>query len=204
MRVGSVPLVFASLSRLRAAVAGHLFDRIPSVDSRGVAPPSGSQAWHLALAVLILLGPFPSHAARPFTMTVERNSTCNNGEVTGRLLVNDAEIARTLELPWRENANSISQIPAGTYRAFIRTDGPLRWRVELKDVKDRSNVQLHIGNYPRQTQGCILLGTSITSAGGTCATENSGRALAEIRDAMQKASDNGVSSQQLDITVIVG
>lgn len=162
-----------------------------------------SRLWRIVLPVLFLASAFPSFAARPFTMTVEREATCNKGEVTGRLLVDGTEVAKTFELPWRNNEEDISQIPPGTYPAFIRSDGDLGWRIELMNVPDRVNVQLHVGNYTSQTKGCILLGTSITRSGSTCATQGSRAALEAVRKAMQKASDNGISSQRLAITVVV-
>lgn len=203
MRVG-----FASSLKLRAR--GHwatsplplLGTSLICVD-RDDGRSKASRLWRIVLAVLFLASAFPSYAARPFTMTVERNATCNNGEVTGRLLVDGTEVAKTFELPWRNNEKDISQIPPGTYPAFIRSDGDLGWRVELRNVPDRVNVQLHVGNYTSQTEGCILLGTSITRSGSTCATHGSRPAFEAVRQSMQKASDNGVSSQRLAITVVV-
>lgn len=52
------------------------------------------------------------------------------------------------------------RIPAGTYRAHTRTDGHLGWRIELEGVPGRTNIQIHRGNYPGDTTGCILVGTS--------------------------------------------
>jgi hypothetical protein len=204
MRVGLDPSLATHLrgQQLSAALL-PLLDR-PSLCVRSDdRPAKHAGSWRTALAVLFLVSALPSYAARPFTMTVERNATCNNGEVTGRLLVAGSEVAKTLELPWRNNEEDISQIPPGSYPAYIRSDGLLGWRVELRDVPDRDNVQLHIGNYSRQTKGCILLGTRIAISGGTCATESSGAALEVVREAMQKASADGVSSQQLAITVVV-
>lgn len=52
------------------------------------------------------------------------------------------------------------RIPAGTYQAHTRTDGHLGWRIELEGVPGRTNIQIHRGNYPSDTTGCILVGTS--------------------------------------------
>lgn len=49
-------------------------------------------------------------------------------------------------------------IPTGEYKAFMR-ESPSNGRViELKNVKNRSYIQIHVGNYLRDTQGCILVG----------------------------------------------
>ena len=69
-------------------------------------------------------------------------------------------IAYTLELPWRNDLNEISSIPAGTYSAVVRDDGPLGWRMELLNTGKRKNIQIHIGQWPRQTEGCVLIGIS--------------------------------------------
>ncbi len=155
-------------------------------------------------AIVVAVAADFSAAPRTFTLTVQRNMTCKDGSTNGRLLVGGNEIARTLEPALPGN-----RIPAGSYQGVIRTDGDLGWRVELKDVKGWEAVQIHKGNYPSNTKGCILVGTGITGATDpktgqeTCMVTNSADALAKIQAAMQKASDSGVSSQGLAITITV-
>jgi len=79
----------------------------------------------------------------------------------GYLAVNDSVIAYTLELPNKANKKYISSIPKGEYSAFIRTDGKKGWRLELLDVPNRDNVQIHLGNFLDDIDGCILLGTKV-------------------------------------------
>ncbi len=67
----------------------------------------------------------------------------------------------TLELPWKENERGISCIPAGTYEAFKRMSPKNGSVIELLNVKDRSNIQIHRGNYTRQIEGCVLVGDSV-------------------------------------------
>ena len=67
----------------------------------------------------------------------------------------------TLELPDKNNQSNVSCIPEGTYKAFKRvspSNGPC---VELKDVPNRTYIQIHSGNYTRNIQGCILVGDAI-------------------------------------------
>ncbi len=65
-----------------------------------------------------------------------------------------------LELPWKDNKRSISCIPEGVY-----------WMIKMKptekrpytyfmilDVKDRSAILNHPGNFTRQIKGCQLPG----------------------------------------------
>jgi hypothetical protein len=154
------------------------------------------------LALLPVAGP-----AKTFTLTVQRLMTCNDGATGGALFVAGREVARTLELPLRNDEQFISRVKAGVYPARVRTEGTKGWRIELLDVPNHDDVQLHIGNFPSDTQGCILVGTEVKEAPDpasgkkTCTTQGSATALAKIRAEMQAASDDSVSSQALDITV---
>lgn len=68
----------------------------------------------------------------------------------------------TLEPPWRENRPFESCIPPGVYKGFKRIKGTGKWDydvIELLEVPGRKNIQLHAGNYPKNTTGCVLLGS---------------------------------------------
>lgn len=76
-----------------------------------------------------------------------------------------AEFA-TLELLWRNNAENISRIPAGHY--------VMRWLWSAKHdcfcwhiigVPQRDNIECHVGNFPRDTLGCVLLGEGVNHDG---------------------------------------
>ena len=158
-------------------------------------------AWKgIVLAVLAMPGVC---LAVPFEIVIQRNLSCNSGEAGGALYVAGQEVARTLELPWRDNQAQVSRVPAGSYQAKIRADGALRWRVELRDVPNRTHVQLHVGNYPRQTEGCVLVGEDVSSSNGTCSLKNSAKAMEALKEAMDQASDDGISSQPLEIRVTI-
>ena len=88
---------------------------------------------------------------------------------------------QTLELPWRENKRSISCIPAGEYPVEIRMSpkyGQIYW---VKDVKDRTFILIHSGNwagdtskgYKTHVNGCILLGQRRGLLSGQWAVLNS-------------------------------
>ncbi len=71
----------------------------------------------------------------------------------------DAEICKTLELPWKDNVHNQSCIPPGTYTAHKRPSPKRGYEVyELDHVLGRGNIQIHIGNLPKDTDGCILVG----------------------------------------------
>lgn len=76
-------------------------------------------------------------------------------------------VCYTLELPWLNNAHGISCIPTGLYHGD-RFQSPHRatevWK--LRDVPGRGDIELHTGNLPHDTEGCILLGTLFGSVNG--------------------------------------
>jgi len=72
----------------------------------------------------------------------------------------------SLELPWKDNQQNISCIPAGNYTVRIRMSpkyGRIYWILE---VPGRSYILIHSGNwagdvskgFKTHTNGCILLG----------------------------------------------
>lgn len=77
----------------------------------------------------------------------------------GTLYIDGVRFCDTLELPWRGNARRVSCIPEGEYTLEMRRS-PKFGRVlpELLHVPSRDAILIHRGNYPRDTQGCILLG----------------------------------------------
>jgi hypothetical protein len=92
-----------------------------------------------------------------------------------------APIGSTLELPWRNNLNEISRIPAGLFTASTRDNGDKGWRIQLDVVPGRKLVQIHLGNFPANTIGCILLGTGRAPNNG-CAITGSQTALSQLRE----------------------
>lgn len=69
--------------------------------------------------------------------------------------------ACTLELPYVSNEKNISCIPAGYYIAQYRKSPSNGDVIELKNVPNRSYIQIHAGNYTSQIEGCILVGDSL-------------------------------------------
>ncbi len=100
-----------------------------------------------------------TYNSRCQNVTIKRDNV-KSGCITGFLYVNGDLICVTLELPWKDNNTDASCVPYGTYYGNFRYDKSDKWRIELLDVPKRSSVQIHIGNYPWETTGCILVGTS--------------------------------------------
>lgn len=93
-------------------------------------------------------------------MNIKLNTWVQNDCTLGRLSCGDLHCF-TLELPWENNIKSISCIPSGTYRV-TKYDSPTKDNVLLlHDVRGRTYIEIHAGNYTRQIQGCILVGNGI-------------------------------------------
>jgi len=67
----------------------------------------------------------------------------------------------TLELPNLHNKRNVSSIPTGEYKAFKRYTRK-QWLLQLKDVPNRSGIQIHKGNFYTQIEGCVLVGRTFT------------------------------------------
>jgi hypothetical protein len=83
----------------------------------------------------------------------------NDVRTLGAMFDGEERLCETLELPWRDNQRGISCIPEGVYEckmAHSPSRGyPVYW---LQNVPGRQDVQIHIGNFPKDIRGCILLG----------------------------------------------
>lgn len=136
------------------------------------------------------------------SITVERKF--ENDECTmGYLFVNDSLICYSLERADMSNSKNISRIPLGTYKGFIRTDGSKGWRIELLNVPNRENIEIHIGNYTFQITGCTLIGTDAKSE--NCTVQNSAVAINKLKNALIKMNANldldSNSTEQYSITI---
>jgi hypothetical protein len=114
-----------------------------------------------ALLQLSLEGDTGRHMS-DFNIVINR-TRINSASLGGELSIGGRRICYTLELPWLWNQRNVSCIPNGRYFGRLRYDKADAWRIQLIGVRGRSGIQIHIGNYPRDTQGCVLVGTSIAS-----------------------------------------
>jgi uncharacterized protein DUF5675 len=95
-----------------------------------------------------------------FKLVINRKHSFAAG-IVGELFVNGSFVCYTLELAWLWNEKDKSCVPPGTYRAFLRTDHKDKWRIQLEGVPGgREAVQIHIGNFPRDIKGCVIVGNS--------------------------------------------
>jgi len=136
----------------------------------------------LPLSIVLAFPPLtPAQEKGEFRVTIEREAetdTCTRGS----MLVNGEYLCRTIELPWKENQKNVSSIPPGTYKGHLRYDKPDQWRIQLDDVPGgRTGVQIHVGNYTSEIQGCILVGTALAADGCSIAGGTSKPAYSALR-----------------------
>lgn len=73
----------------------------------------------------------------------------------------------TLERPWLDNERRISCIPEGVYDLEMRyspivqrtSGGEYANGYEVTGVEGRDLIMIHVGNYVRDTAGCLLVGS---------------------------------------------
>jgi hypothetical protein len=83
---------------------------------------------------------------------------CSSTATLGRLYNEDMGLlCSTLENPWLNNYNDISCIPEGIYKVERDTEGKHQF-YKLTNTINRLNIEIHIGNFARDTAGCILFG----------------------------------------------
>lgn len=87
-------------------------------------------------------------------------------QTIGRMFVLDNEDmseydCHTLELPWRDNKNSISCIPEGEYQVVKRTSPKFGRHFHILGVPGRSYILIHQGNYHSDIRGCVLVGKDL-------------------------------------------
>lgn len=63
-----------------------------------------------------------------------------------------------LERPWKGNERCVSCVPRGHYTCERVTYGKHKGLWRLLSVEGRTAIDIHVGNYVRNSLGCILLG----------------------------------------------
>jgi uncharacterized protein DUF5675 len=146
----------------------------------------------LTLAAIALAGP-------SVTITILRQYS-DKKCTSGQLSLNGHIMGYTLERPIEGNIPLISAIPVGTYQAFVRLDTKDRWRIELKDVPKRGNVQIHIGNTLENSVGCVLLGSTLGD--DMCSVKDSKAAFDKFKLEFIKQS-GGAPEKDVAVLVVI-
>ena len=99
------------------------------------------------------------------TVLIEIDRSIETSQSTiGTLTLNSQRIGYSLELPWRNNQTNRSRIPAGTYFGEVFNSPTFGMNViRLLNVPGRGTtapILIHPGNWPGNTTGCILPGTT--------------------------------------------
>jgi hypothetical protein len=89
--------------------------------------------------------------------------TFTDKSIIGKLYFNGEFYGHTLELPWKDNEKRVSCIPKGVYEVKKRHTEESKYKYEhlhILDVENRELILMHVGNYPKNSKGCILLGNT--------------------------------------------
>lgn len=132
-----------------------------------------------AYTQLLIFILFSSSVFSQFNLTIERKLVSEKC-IMGYLSIQGVASCYTLELPYRDNINDFSAIPVGVFDAKIRTDGNKGWRIELVNVSNRGNIQIHVGNFTSETMGCFLVGVKANI--DDCSVSDSKKALKKIEE----------------------
>lgn len=102
--------------------------------------------------------------------------------------ITDRPLFATLELPWKDNKNDISCVPAGTYHVKkIYSTHFNRNVFMLSNVPDRDAIEIHVGNTVNDIRGCIVVGMEYSMS--ECAVVSSGMALDKLMSIMPDEFD---------------
>lgn len=88
--------------------------------------------------------------------------TLTNESTIGKLYINDVFHCFTLEDKVRdEKIKNITAIPYGTYEVIINFSNRFKEQMPLLlNVPNYEGVRIHAGNYAKDTEGCVLVGST--------------------------------------------
>jgi len=93
----------------------------------------------------------------PTVYLYRRNASDSNQQLGD--LETEGFKCKTLELPYKNNRPNISSIPPGEYFCeYTYSFKFMKRTYEVKNVKGRTGIRIHSGNFFYNIQGCILLG----------------------------------------------
>lgn len=84
----------------------------------------------------------------------------------GALFIKGVFICFMIELPWKDNKNSISCIPEGTYDVQARFSTRFKHHLHVMDVPDRSLILMHAANNALgELRGCMAPVSQLSGIG---------------------------------------
>lgn len=87
---------------------------------------------------------------------------CDDKQTLGKMYLKNDITLNTLELDWDNNLTRTSCIPQGCYQVRPRFSDKYGNHFHVKNVKDRSLILIHHGNYHKDILGCILVGKGLS------------------------------------------
>jgi hypothetical protein len=141
---------------------------------------NGGESLNAHVADVDLISTYPN--AIDLELVLNRTEKTKDG-IFGQISNNGKAICLTLE-------NLALSIPAGLYPVSSYLSPHFGYRVPiLQNVKDRSEIEIHKGNYPSDSRGCIIVATH--HIGDT--VEDSELAFTPISQLIFSALDSGAS-----------
>jgi len=114
----------------------------------------------------------------------------------GYLIADKKVVAKTIELPWKQNRQSVSCIPEGTYTLRKRISPRFGLHLEILNVPKRNYILFHPANDAlRELRGCIA---PVTELIGTGLGTHSRLAMRKLMDVVLPVLD---SEQVLTLTI---
>ncbi len=128
----------------------------------------------------------PIKPGQSLELVLQREPSTDDGTF-GVLRLPDGSSFLSLELPWKNNKNSVSCIPPGTYKCSKRQTSKHGFAYEVKNVPSRSGILIHAGTTAgdpalgkkADSAGCILLGL------GRNTRKSGQKGITESKPAMQ-------------------
>jgi len=95
----------------------------------------------------------------------------------------------SLELPWLDNESYVSCIPEGIYTGVLHNSPKFGLCIWIKDVPSRSEILIHVGNFNRDTLGCVIIGQNLMHIDDDRSMDvaNSGDAIEELINSLEEA-----------------
>lgn len=111
-----------------------------------------------------------------------------DGATLGAMIIDGYPEFSTLEPPWRDNKICESCIPVGEYRAHSLQHQKYGKTFLVEHVPGRSGILIHQGNFAKDTEGCILVGSGYSRSEQGAAIRNSEKAMNRFREMTKGAA----------------
>jgi hypothetical protein len=113
----------------------------------------------------------------------------------GVLLKDGVPQCDTVEKPWKDNHNKTSCIPEGTYEYELYFSPSKKYEVWLlKNVPNRSFIEIHIANFAHELEGCIAPGQGYIHTATETGVANSTDAFKYLKRVLPKTSNITIRS----------